>query len=480
MGLKIQKTNLSSFAREPSSRFDFSYVKSVTLIEEDYYTYKDLFEVIPSVRPLLNEDQPFRYAEIGNVSKLGEVFPVTLDYNDRDELNEDKFKKIEKGDIILPDRGNILISTVRPYLNKVVLIEDSLEMDKSPIYFTKAFIQIKPKVNSKILYYLLRTIFHESINAVSRQGKGYPTLKEGDLKTIRFPKKIIDTLLANEDELISKLDDIILEIKDFNSIKREKGEIVDEIFAEQFKIDLDKIISLDKQRRLNVEFAIATRKNSNMRTSYRWNKMSLIQEYLYKNIKCIKPLGKYITHINNGWSPESVEGGEGIPVLGQEHFQFNGILDVSPTKATTKKKNNISNFFIQQGDFFVSRGNTVGLVGLASIVEKEIEEDIIYPDLYIRVYFSKGINPKYIALLFNSFFGRLYFKYVSKGKNQSMVKISRDEILNFYLPLPSREQQDELVHKVENLVNHQLEINIQIEQKHNQIKELIKGNIIPN
>ncbi|MGE7929227.1 hypothetical protein [Lysinibacillus xylanilyticus] len=83
-------------------------------------------------------------------------------------------------------------------------------------------------------------------------------------------------------------------------------------------------------------------------------------------------------------------------------------------KATTKSKNNIGEFFIQQGDFFVSRGNTVDLVGLGSVVETEITEEIIYPDLYIRLRLDENvINKKYLALLFNSFFGRVYFKYVS-------------------------------------------------------------------
>jgi len=475
--LRYQKRSFSVFASEPSARFDYNYIKSISLTKEDYYSYKSLFEVVPSSKPNLDEKEPFRYAEIGHVTKRGEVFPVTLSFDDRNELNEDLFKKIEKGDIILPERGNILISTIRPYLNKVVLIENTEDTNISPVYFTKAFIQIKPKINSRILYYLLRTIFYEKVNAVSRQGKGYPTLKEYDLNTIQFSKKVIDNLLVNEKEFISKLDSIEKEIKDLKTQQINKREIVNEVFADHFSINLPELIVLANQRKLNVGISSITTLNQNIRYSYRWNKMKTIQKFLYKNIDCIEPLGKYITGLNNGWSPESIVGGEGTPILGQEHFEFDGVLNVSPTKATLKSKNNIENFFVQEGDFFVSRGNTVDLVGVASVVESEITEDIIYPDLYIRIKFSQEVNKKYLALLFNSFFGRLYFKYVSKGKNQSMVKVSSNELINYYLPIPPLSQQKDIVEKIESLVEVQNNLEEHIEEKQNQISKLIEETI---
>ena len=88
--------------------------------------------------------------------KLAEV--IFRDKEKRDELNEPLFKKIEKGDIIKPQLNDILISKIRPYLNKTVLINDD------SLYYTKAFIQIRPKVNSKLLYYCLRSVFLNKIN----------------------------------------------------------------------------------------------------------------------------------------------------------------------------------------------------------------------------------------------------------------------------------------------------------------------------
>lgn len=102
----------------------------------------------------------------------------------------------------------------------------------------------------------------------------------------------------------------------------------------------------------------------------------------------------------------------------------------------------------------------------------------LLPDLYIRLKLDEEvINKKYLALLFNSFFGRLYFKYVSKGKNQTMVKIASTELLNFYLPIPPIEEQLEIVVKIETLIEVQNELDKQIEEKQNQIKNLIEESV---
>jgi type I restriction enzyme, S subunit len=202
--------------------------------------------------------------------------------------------------------------------------------------------------------------------------------------------------------------------------------------------------------------------------------MQFIQEKLHEKIDCIKVLGSYIKATKNGWSPLSVEYGEGTPILGQEHFAFDGTLKIEPSKFTEETRNNIKDFYIKQGDFFVSRGNTVDLVALASIVKDEINNDILFPDLYIKVEFDETeINKEYVAYLFNSFFGRLYFKYVAKGKNQTMVKISSVELLNFRFPLPNKDLQTKIVEKIKTQIDKQNIFDSQIEFKQQEISKII-------
>jgi len=183
--------------------------------------------------------------------------------------------------------------------------------------------------------------------------------------------------------------------------------------------------------------------------------------------------------MNNGWSPESSEVEEGTAILGQEHIQKNGTISLNASKFTTKTKNNIENFYIKQNDFFVSRGNTVELVALASVVTDEVEENILYPDLYIRVDFDdEFVNKQYMAFLFNSFIGRVYFKHVAKGKNQTMVKVSAKELYDFHVPLPSIDVQEEILKEVELKIEAQQNVDKEIEEKQLEISELIEGVII--
>ncbi|EAZ87897.1 restriction endonuclease subunit S, partial [Crocosphaera chwakensis] len=263
--------------------------------------------------------------------------------------------------------------------------------------------------------------------------------------------------------------------------KKEDSIIINEIFGKEFNISLSDISSIDTNSKIHINLSDIYFGNNNIRNSFRWNKIQLIQKFIYKNIDCIQLLGNFIIKTKNGWSPPSIEGGNGIPILGQEHFGSDGVLKILPTKFTEDTKNNIENYFIQEGDFFVSRGNTIDLVALASVVEEEISEDILFPDLYIKVKLDETvIDKKYLALLFNSFFGRLYFKYVSKGKNQTMVKISSRELYNFYLPIPDIKKQKKIVEGITDKIDEQSKINKKIEKNIAKINLIIEESINQN
>ena len=176
----VIKTSFHKLSKEYSLRFDFNYIKSDSFTNSNDYDYRALFDIIDVEKVDIALLDDFKYAEIGNVQSGGDVSPVNLSFNNRTDENENLFKKIERGDIFLPECGDILLAKIRPYLNKNVLVGEN------KIYFTTAFIQLRPKIDSVILYNLIRPLFLEKINAVSRCGKGYPTLNDRDLKTRRI------------------------------------------------------------------------------------------------------------------------------------------------------------------------------------------------------------------------------------------------------------------------------------------------------
>jgi restriction endonuclease S subunit len=61
-----------------------------------------------------------------------------------------------------------------------------------------------------------------------------------------------------------------------------------------------------------------------------------------------------------------------------------------------------------------------------------------------------------------------------------MVKISKDELNGFYLPIPSLEQQDEIIKKVKTELEKQEVINQQILDERNKIDKIIEDCIKTN
>jgi len=92
----------------------------------------------------------------------------------------------------------------------------------------------------------------------------------------------------------------------------------------------------------------------------------------------------------------------------------------------------------------------VDLVALASVVRNLPEDlNVIFPDLFIKIEVTaNSLDKEYLAHLFNSIIGRFYFKYAAKGKNQTMVKISAEELNNFYLPVPPLRLQQKIVDEI--------------------------------
>ena len=205
MNMNIQTIDISTISSEKTLRQDYDYHKYQTKLNGLIYSFSELFEIVPKSKIALSQlNQQFRYCEISDVDKNGDVFPQILNFEERNLLQENYYKKIEKGDIISVQEDDILISKIRPNLKKYVRITKENE----DIYFTSAFIHLRAKMMPEILYYCFRSSFYDSLIAISRQGKGYPTLNENDLKLLKFDKIMIDLLFKNQKLIKSKIDSI--------------------------------------------------------------------------------------------------------------------------------------------------------------------------------------------------------------------------------------------------------------------------------
>lgn len=472
--MNIQCVELKTIGSERTLRADYGFHSYLLQHSHEFYTFNDLFDFSENENIDLDTlYSDFDYCEIGDVDRFGCVMPNRLNFLDRNLLNESYYKKIEKGDIISAKEDDILLAKVRPNLKKYVRITS----ENKDVFFTNAFIKVHPKEMKHLLYYCFKTIFYNDLVSVSRQGKGYPTLCEKDLAFLRFDKSTIDTLRELQDILQGKIVNYEREIQRLQRRIKPCQEIIDNILADEFSIDRSIINEIDNSKIIPANSIKIAYNNSELRFSYRWNKAKNIQKEILRMTNCFQFLGKYISNTKNGWSPECNENASAYQVLCLDALSVNGILDLERTKYSDKTKKNFSSYIIKEGDFFVSRGNgTDNKVAVASYARLRNESTpIIYPDIMIRISLLDGIDKSYLAYIINSFVGRLYFKYVSKGGN--MKKITAKELNDFILPLPNMDRQREISKRITAEIHKQDTVKNEIERLRNQIDLLVKNTI---
>lgn len=328
------------------------------------------------------------------------------------------------------------------------------------------------RINQKFLFYLTtNNLFQSQVKDLAYKKKAQPGLNSDHLRKIKIP--LIPK--SAQDQIVAKIEPIEKKIKELKAQIITPQEVINKVFAREFSFDVQKVYSVEQKRYFLVSNTL-TYRNSSIRSSVRWHKIAPIQDFLYKNNPYIKKLGKYIISTKNGWSPSCRESDSLNFVFSVNSISVVSVINYDDLKVSDETRKDIEDCFSKEGDLFVSRGNTVDLVALASVVKNlPDEKGIIFPDLFIRIDVNeKDLNKMYLAYLFNSIIGRLYFKYAAKGKNQTMVKISSDELNNFYLPIPPLKNQQKIIDEITAELDKQEEIKQKIVAERNKIDKIIE------
>jgi type I restriction enzyme, S subunit len=463
MGLIFYKAKLSDFSSENTLRNDLKYINSLSKLDTSFYTYKDIFDFVSYSPTNLDELETFLYAEIGDVSKIGDVFPNQLSFFDRNEENESLFKKIEKGDIIRPQKGDILISKIRPYLNKNVLIGDE------EIFFTKAFIHIRPKINSEILYFAIRTIFYDQINAVSRQGKGYPTLKEEDLKSIRFSKQIIDYFIRNEKEILSQINFLKAEITNLKNSKLKPLDIINQVFGEEFEFDWKTFETIKKEKSYYSSL-LNYSKNIDCRFGFRFQHKSgtYLMDFLkQKTTKRVKNFLKIPISLGASISPSQYDEDGNYYYISMATVKKYFFDQNDAQKVSIDYSNENLNKTVQINDIIMTRSGMA--IGKFALIEEDIEG--VYADFTMRIRLH-NFSPLLAYYYFRSDFFQHLIKTHKKGLQNHNIFPS--QIQEFPIPDWNKAKQAKIVEKIKTQIDAQNVIDLQIEQKQQQINEIIE------
>ena len=416
MAMKVFEVDFGEIGKEVSLRFDVDFVSFNKIDTKETYSFKDLFEIqsfskIARLALLESlEDKDFYYSEIGHATKQGDVDPIKLNFEHRDELSENYFCKIEKGDIQKAEKNNILIAKVRPNLKKYIFVDE----EHSNYFYTTAFINIKPKKLNKVLYYAIRRVFYDNLMAISRQGKSYPTINENDFTYLKFNKHLIDSLESDQDNIISKIEPIEKRIKEFKASIKQPQEVINKVFAREFGFDLEKFEEVKKIGNYYLDLA-SFGNNIDIRNSVKFHKEA--GQFVIGNLKRIgqKKIKNYISEpivLGKGISPTEYDENGDFYYISMANIK-NWVFEAEDSKlVSTNYSNQNLNKTVTKGDVLIARSGE-GTIGKVALVEDENVQGI-FADFIMRIRL-KNYNPLFAYYYFEQLIFNISLKSTKKG-----------------------------------------------------------------
>lgn len=470
MPLKQFTIDFRNLGKEKTFRYDVDFLNfQKDFLAGRFYSFRDLFAFASENKVDVEKiDDDFLYSEIGDVSKEGDVEPVKLNFNDRKEGEENYYKKIEKGDIIKAEENEILISKVRPNLKKYVFINK----DNKDYFYTSAFIHLIPKKLNKILYYSFRTIFYENLIAISRQGKGYPTLKEDDLLNLKFGKNIIDKLAEKQNRIVAQIESIEKKIKELKSRIVPAQVVINKVFAREFNFDLEKFEELKKIKNYYLDLS-AFANNKDVRQSVKFHReagtfvIKQLEKITNKRIKhfIAEPivLGKSVSPLNYDDNGDYFY----VSMANIKNWKF----ESEDAKLVSKEYSNQNqNKTVDKGDILIARSGE-GTIGKVALIN---DDDLqgIFADFTMRIRL-KNYNPLFTYYYFRTEYFQYLIEINKKGLGNN-TNIFPNQIQEFPMIDISLKIQQKIVDEIKEELDKQEMMKQKIESERNKIDEIIE------
>ncbi len=154
-----------------------------------------------------------------------------------------------------------------------------------------------------------------------------------------------------------------------------------------------------------------------------------------------------ITRIEQGWSPETANREPSTDEWGVLKLNAvnQGRFDATASKTLLPDSEPRVNLALRAGDVLVTRSNTPSLVGDACFVEI-VRPRMMLCDLIYRL----TLNTEFIDGRFLSYFltlpiGRIQIESDARGTSASMVKISQKHIKDWWVPVPPKQEQRQII-----------------------------------
>lgn len=365
---------------------------------------------IPKGTSLLKENTGYKYIRVTDM-KNGTVLNDDIHYISKDIYNKISNYTISKNDIYITCAGTI---------GRVGIIP--VEFDGANLTENADKIIIK-HINKNLLVKVLSSyIVQKQIQEVITTGC-QPKLAIKKIEQLKIPLPPIN----EQQRIVERIESL------FVKLDRAK-ELIENTLAQ---FEQNKMAILHKA--FTGELTAKWRKENNI-------DLSSWQE---------KTIDELCTSLKYGTSKKSKPEGS-VVVLRMGNLQ-NGEIDWS-NLMYTDDKDDIEKYLLKKGDVLFNRTNSPELVGKTSIYRGEYPA--IYAGYLIKLDYGKDIIGEYLNYMMNSTKAKHYC-YTVKTDGVSQSNINAKKIGAFEIPVPTIEEQQEIVNILDNLL-----------AKYNKIKNL--------
>lgn len=307
----------------------------------------------------------------------------------------------------LATAGDTVVSTVRTYLRAVTEVPET----SVPLVFSTGFAVISPdrdRVHPRFLTWQLQgDNFISTVESIST-GVSYPATSAAAIGNIpvRIPPlgvqravaDFLDRETAKIDALIAKQDALVARLREHHrsAIAQAVEAVLDPLSGARFK--------------------------------------------------------HFVTEMRQGWSPQC----ESVPADGVTEWGVlktgcvnGGVFRPEENKLLPADTEPRPETVVRRGEIVISRASTRDLVGSAAVVEADYPR-LMLSDLTYGVSLARArAIPAFVAAVLGTPRYRSLLESAAKGTSHSMQKLSQGDLLTLPMPLPSLDQQEDVVRVLE-------------------------------
>jgi len=423
-------------------------------------------------------------------TKLGDLLEISSETRDSRRKSDSYFNYIEISDIDIGQgeitsystilgkeapsrarmalkRGDIILSTTRPYRGAIAIVPEALDNSIGSTGFT---VLRAAKVNSLFLHALLRSNFFLSLLERHMTGSNYPAIASQDLANIKIPLPPRET----QDEIASITEKAYKERKEKLAKAKELLDSIEPYLFDRLGIRMPQV-------KEGKSFAVKLEnvKKGRFDPFHHRAIYAGFVESLRAGGYPTESLVQLVKLIASGQRPKGgvrhIE--EGILSLGGEHINTNGGFDFSGIKYVPKEFfDRLTYAHLQPSDILIVKdGATTGKVAI-------VEEDFPYKEACInehvfRIVPKDEIDPYYLfALLYSSLGQKQIQRLISGGAQKGIVA---EAVKQIKVPVPPPQVQSRIAEEVKRRQKEAEQLRSQadkiVEEAKRKVEQMILG-----